>query len=140
MKVQEFQKDKIIAFAGNQYTTRDCMSRLIEAGYKISYLLNMVPEKSSTIAGYADLAAFAIEHDINLYRPRTYSLNNEEDQSNILRFKIDLLIVIGWQRLIPDWFLNSLSIGAFGMHGSSEPLPKGRGRSPMNWGLIEGKS
>ena len=26
------------------------------------------------------------------------------------------------------------------MHGSSEPLPRGRGRSPMNWSIIEGKN
>jgi methionyl-tRNA formyltransferase len=50
-----------------------------------------------------------------------------------------MLLVIGWQRLIPNWFLESLSIGAFGMHGSSRPLPYGRGRSPMNWSLIQNK-
>jgi methionyl-tRNA formyltransferase len=44
---------------------------------------------------------------------------------------------MGWQRLLPDWYLNSLSIGAFGMHGASRPLPYGRGRSPMNWSLIQ---
>ena len=26
-----------------------------------------------------------------------------------------------------------------GLHGSPDLLPKGRGRSPMNWSLIEGK-
>ena len=46
---------------------------------------------------------------------------------------------MGWQRLIPQWLLNKLSVGAFGMHGSSKPLPHGRGRSPMNWSLIQNK-
>jgi methionyl-tRNA formyltransferase len=35
--------------------------------------------------------------------------------------------------------LESLPYGSYGMHGSSEPLPKGRGRSPLNWSLIEDK-
>ena len=32
-----------------------------------------------------------------------------------------------------------MAIGSFGMHGSSMDLPLGRGRSPMNWSLIEGR-
>ena len=33
-----------------------------------------------------------------------------------------------------------IKIGGVGVHGSSEMLPKGRGRSPVNWSLIEGKN
>jgi len=50
------------------------------------------------------------------------------------------LILGGWQRLIPDNILSTLKIGGIGVHGSSEMLPKGRGRSPVNWSLIEGKN
>ena len=46
---------------------------------------------------------------------------------------------MGWQRLIPEEILNNITIGVFGMHGSSPNLPKGRGRSPMNWSIIEGR-
>src|SRR3989338_7611323 len=45
--------------------------------------------------------------------------------------------VAGYMDLRP--FLKSLSVGAFGMHGSSKPLPFGRGRSPINWSLIQDK-
>jgi UDP-4-amino-4-deoxy-L-arabinose formyltransferase/UDP-glucuronic acid dehydrogenase (UDP-4-keto-hexauronic acid decarboxylating) len=46
---------------------------------------------------------------------------------------------MGWQRLIPDAVLGSISSGVYGMHGSSQNLPVGRGRSPMNWSIIEGR-
>ena len=52
--------------------------------------------------------------------------------------KFDLVIPGGWQRLFPSKILSTLSIGSLGLHGSYL-LPKGRGRSPMNWSLIEGK-
>ena len=42
----------------------------------------------------------------------------------------------GWQRLIPDTILNTIKHGGIGQHGSSELLPKGRGRSPLNWSII----
>jgi methionyl-tRNA formyltransferase len=51
----------------------------------------------------------------------------------------DLLIVVGWNRLIPKKILKLFPLGAIGIHGSSELLPKGRGRSPINWSIIEGK-
>ncbi len=50
------------------------------------------------------------------------------------------MLVIGWQRLIPEWLLVQTESGVFGMHGSSRALPYGRGRSPMNWSIIQNRS
>jgi len=47
------------------------------------------------------------------------------------------MIVHGWQRLIPGNVLANFERGAVGLHGSAFGLPAGRGRSPMNWSLIE---
>lgn len=120
----------------------ECMRGLIENGYKIDHLITLTPEqgKKYIVSGYMDLSAFAHSKGITLYYPQDYSLKHKIDISNISRFGIGILLVIGWQRLIPKWLLDILPIGAFGMHGSSEPLPKGRGRSPINWSLIENKS
>ena len=80
-----------------------------------------------------------------MIRPEKYQFNwkpktkSKEDLDFISSLNIDLVFVVGWQRLIPKIILESLSIGAFGMHGSSMDLPLGRGRSPMNWSLIEDK-
>lgn len=64
----------------------------------------------------------------------TYSLDGEED-----KFRgIDLLLVIGWERLVPAAVLNVLGEFACGMHGSAYGLPRGRGRSPLNWSIITG--
>ena len=35
----------------------------------------------------------------------------------------------GWQRLIPENIINQIKIAIIGQHGSSEFLPRGRGRS-----------
>jgi methionyl-tRNA formyltransferase len=50
----------------------------------------------------------------------------------------DLGICIGWQRLFPIHVLQSFESGLFGFHGSCAYLPYGRGRSPLNWSLIQG--
>lgn len=128
-----------IAVAGNQSTTSDLTRALLDAGYEISYLISVGPEKKHMIADYVDLTVFAREHGIELIRPVKYGMQDEGTKSRFEGRQIDLLIVVGWQRLIPEWLLDRLSIGAFGMHGSAEPLPRGRGRSPMVWSIIEGR-
>lgn len=128
-----------LAIAGNQAATRDLAATLMREGYRFDLIINCGPEKAHMISGYVDLATFAQEHDISLYRPKVYTLKSEEDQKGLLHYGIDAVILNGWQRLLPDWLLLNLRLGAYGMHGSSEPLPKGRGRSPLNWSLIEEK-
>ena len=84
----------------------------------------------------------SIEHlyqDVNVYFSNSYSLTHEDDIEFFKSNEFDIGIVMGWQRLIPNHVLQSFKVGVFGMHGSAEGLPKGRGRSPMNWALIEGR-
>jgi len=132
---------KVIGFAGCKTTTKECMENLIQLGYKINYLITLTPEqgKKHLVSGYMDLKKFATENNITLYYPEKYSLQSDNDENKVKKLNLDILLVIGWQRLIPKWLLDNLTIGAFGVHGSSEPLPKGRGRSPINWCLVEGK-
>lgn len=132
---------KILAFAGCKSTTMECMQALMEDGYKVSHLITLTPEQGEKylVSDYMDMSEFAQQHGISVYYPRGYGLKGKVDQEAVSRMGIDMLVVVGWQRLIPKWLLEKLSIGAFGMHGSAEPLPKGRGRSPINWSLIEGK-
>ena len=131
-----------IGFAGSKDTTYDCIKAILDAGYKVENLITLTPKqgKHFIVSGYYNLSGFAKEKDIAVYNPEKYSLKCQEDQQAILSLNLDILFIIGWQRLIPEWLLNSLGVGAFGMHGSSEPLPRGRGRSPLNWSIIEGKT
>lgn len=131
----------LIAFVGSKTTTFECVRTFLENGHTIDLLVTLTPEMGAkhNVAGYMDLRPLAQEHKIPIYHPKSYSLKSIEDREALSDARIDCALVIGWQRLIPEWWLNCLKIGAFGMHGSPEPLPRGRGRSPMNWALLDGK-
>jgi UDP-4-amino-4-deoxy-L-arabinose formyltransferase/UDP-glucuronic acid dehydrogenase (UDP-4-keto-hexauronic acid decarboxylating) len=63
-----------------------------------------------------------------------------EDPADLDHFQTvdaDLMIVNGWQRLVPGEILDTFECGALGNHGSAFGLPRGRGRSPLNWSLVE---
>jgi methionyl-tRNA formyltransferase len=133
--------DKKIAIVGCKHTTKDLILGLRRHGIRLAHCVTITPEKGTEqkVAGYYDLRPFLHEIGLPYTIAQKYSLKSEQDHETLLALGLDMLLVMGWQRLIPDWWLESLSSGAFGMHGSSKPLPHGRGRSPMNWSLIQNK-
>ncbi|OGK28120.1 hypothetical protein A3C28_01180 [Candidatus Roizmanbacteria bacterium RIFCSPHIGHO2_02_FULL_39_9] len=132
-------KGKKIGVAGNHTTTIDLISNLLHHGYKIDCIINIASSLDGKVAGYTDLGSFAKKNRIKIIRPKTYGLKSEYDKKAIGDLKLDVLLVCGWQRLVPEWLLSTLTIGAFGTHGSWKPLPYGRERSPGNWSLLLGK-
>ena len=129
-----------IAVFGCKATTLFLLDNL-NIPYPIRHLITIAPEagQKHDVADYLDLKAAAESRGLQVYQARYYSLKHADDQAYIKSLGIDIAFVMGWQRLIPAEVLSGLSIGAFGMHGSSMNLPLGRGRSPMNWSIIEGR-
>jgi methionyl-tRNA formyltransferase len=119
----------------------EMVNSLLKNGICINHFVCIAPEKakSAHISGYKDFRDLATHYNIPVYYAEKYSLKSENDIAFFKNHSFDLLIQGGWQRLFPQEILSTLNIGAIGVHGSSEFLPKGRGRSPINWSLIEGK-
>ena len=115
---------------------------LLEQNITISYIVSLDNKQAKrwNVSGYCSFEKLSKKYNIPIYYPKSYSLKEKEDLDFFQHHSFDLLILGGWQRLIPDDVLSTLKIGGVGVHGSSEMLPKGRGRSPVNWSLIEGKN
>lgn len=133
--------EKKLGIIGCKNTTKELIEGLLLAGVQIDQVITISPEKgkSQKVAGYCDLQPYLQEKGIPCYVAHAYSLKSEIDKQEIAKLNLDILLTTGWQRLIPEWLLKILSVGAFGMHGASKPLPFGRGRSPLNWSLIQDK-
>jgi len=131
-----------IIFCGCTESGLDVLNFLISNKLEISQIISLDPDQAIQykVSGYASYSDIAKEFNIPIYFPKEYSLKNSEDLNFFQKNNFDILLIGGWQRLIPEKILKSLKIGGIGFHGSSEFLPKGRGRSPVNWSLIEGKN
>jgi methionyl-tRNA formyltransferase len=132
----------VLAIAGCKHTTKDLIVGLMRLGFTVDVVITIDPETAAKqqVAGYYDLRDFLKSMSIKTYLAESYSLKSKKDQEEIPTLEIGVLLCMGWQRLIPEWMLEKLKVGAFGMHGSNKPLPHGRGRSPLNWSLIQNKS
>ncbi|SDD26234.1 methionyl-tRNA formyltransferase [Kordiimonas lacus] len=95
--------------------------------------------KRAQVADFSDLAPWCSSNGVRLRYSKRYDQKSEEDLTFFQQEKFDIGFVNGWQRLVPEDVLATFRIGVFGMHGSAANLPIGRGRSPMNWSLIEGR-
>jgi len=120
----------------------EVLNYLISKNFEISQIVSLNSQQAIryNVSGYASFDEIARKNNIPIYFPKTYSLKDKDDIDFFKKNNFDLLLNGGWQRLIPEIILNNLKIGGIGFHGSSEFLPKGRGRSPVNWSLIKGKT
>jgi methionyl-tRNA formyltransferase len=134
-------KGKKIVMCGCHESGWDLVKILLDHGITFSYFVTISPQKAEeqNVSGYCSFEDLAEKYNIPIYVANKYSLKSEEDLSFFEEHKFDLLIQGGWQRLFPDNILKTLSIGAIGVHGSADFLPIGRGRSPINWSIIENK-
>lgn len=125
---------------GCNYNTLHLTRFLQRLNLKVG-LVTISPDvaRKNEVAGYEDLTKYPSLFN-SIYVAKKYSLK-DEDITGIKKLENPKLgLCIGWQRLIPREILDIFKFGIFGMHGSARDLPFGKGRSPMNWALIEGRS
>ena len=91
------------------------------------------------LAGYVDPGEAARRHGIPVRYVTDFAMKGADDQAYFRESAFDLLVISGWQRLVPAEILATFRYGAIAEHGSAEYLPRGRGRSPVGWALATGQ-
>jgi methionyl-tRNA formyltransferase len=114
---------------------------MVEQGIAIDQIVTIDEEcgRRNQVSGWYDFNKVAQKFDIPIHYVNRYDLKHPDDINFFKQHKFDVLVQGGWQRLFPDEVISSLQIGAIGVHGSADFLPRGRGRSPLNWSLIENR-
>lgn len=132
---------KVVIF-GVKSTTEKIINFLYEHSHKIDLVVTIdtAVQKRNDISGLSDLTSTCEKLGIQMYYAADYGLSDDQTRAFFTENSFDIGISMGWQRLIPEEVLNRFTYGVFGFHGSCGYLPYGRGRSPMNWSLINGDS
>ena len=111
--------------------------KLINNQYKIDYVITPKISKKST-SERISAKKFCLDNKINCFEINSYS-NLEVVKKFLKKKKIDILICISWQRIIPLWLIKKARIACLGAHGSHDGMYLGKGRSPVNWAILSGK-
>ena len=124
---------------GCRDNTAEFVQKLMTMQRPITGIVTISQETAAKndVPAWADLASL-FGRKIPVHVADSYRLDSEVDKEQLSAARADVGFCIGWQRLLPSWFLRLHRNGVFGMHASATLLPDGRGRSPINWSLIEG--
>ena len=78
---------------------------------------------------------YALNAGLDVYQPE--SVKTEEFYDLLKQLNPDLIIVIAYGRILPDFVLNYPKYGCINVHASL--LPKYRGAAPIQWSVINGE-
>ena len=83
-----------------------------------------------------DVKAAALEAGIeNIYQPE--KLRNGELQPVLDKLKPELIVVVAYGKILPDYIIDYAKYGCINVHASL--LPKYRGAGPIQWAIINGE-
>ena len=124
---------------GCRFNTLEFIETLLYQGRKIAGIVTLAEDRAQAagVPSWVDLKKH-FGQNFPVHVSRSYKLQQRRDLDALGTFSADVGFCIGWQRLLPDWFLEHFRNGVFGMHACQFMLPRGRGRSPVNWGMING--
>lgn len=132
-------KFKVVVF-GVKDTTENIVEYIHKEICPVDLLITVakaVTERNE-ISGYKGLTVLTEKYGIPVFEADSYSLTDEKTKTFLEENEFEIGISMGWQRLVPQAVLDKFICGIFGFHGNCGYLPFGRGRSPLNWSIIQG--
>ena len=114
------------------------LGKLVEKGHAADIaVLTIAPKvaEAAQVSGYADVRPFCERFGIAIRVMDNYKIS-EDDLTWLATMCPDILLVNGWNRLLPNEALGIARHGAYGVHAGHPP--RGRGRAPIAWSLING--
>jgi methionyl-tRNA formyltransferase len=122
---------KIVVIGAVQFTLA-MLKTIIETNHQV---VGVITSNSAGInSDYVDLMPFCTEHNIPAHK--TDDINSRESIAWVKIEKADVVLCLGWSRLIKQEMLGAAPLGVIGYHPAL--LPKNRGRHPLIWALALG--
>lgn len=117
----------------------DLITRLLQTGARIDHIVALDSSSGRKgVSGYEHPSSRPYLARVPVTDVSNYPLGEAQEGEKLRAIEMDVLLVVGWQRLVPPWLISHVARGVLGIHGSSRGISGGRGRSPQNWALIMG--
>ena len=124
-----------IGFAGTPEIAFAHFNHLLNSpDIDISFVLTQPNKKSGRGLEESKTLFNDIDKDIPVLQPE--NLNDQDTISAINKMKIDLLVVVAYGKILPDWVLEYPKFGCLNIHFSL--LPKWRGAAPIQKAIANG--
>jgi len=122
-------------FIGAVEEGRRCLEALLAGGEPIAGAVTLKEEWAARTSGAVPFDDLAGRYGFPLLKVR--DLNHPANVRRLREMEPDLILAIGWTRLLGPEVLKMPRRGCIGFHASL--LPRYRGRAPVNWAIINGE-
>jgi methionyl-tRNA formyltransferase len=123
-----------VVFVGAVHEAEPALRALLGTGVEVAGVFTLGPRLAARTSGFVDLEPLAAAHGVPVLR--TENLNHPDEVERVRALAPDLIVAVGWTRLLGDELLTIPPRGCVGFHASM--LPRDRGRAPVNWAIIRG--
>lgn len=134
------QKDNLkIVFMGTPVFAKESLKALVENGYPVSLVMAQ-PDRQSGRGmniSYPPVKEYATHQNIEVYQPERIK-GNDEAIMKLVDLEPDLIIVVAYGKILPQYILDIPKYGCINVHGSL--LPKYRGAAPIQKCIIDGET
>jgi methionyl-tRNA formyltransferase len=111
-----------------------CTKRLLDEKYVVAAYITLTDDLAKHKSTYKSIDDLAASFSFPVIK--VADINEANVVQTIKELKPDLIISMGWSQIIGRDILSIPVLGTIGTHISL--LPKYRGHSPLNWGIIMG--
>ncbi len=126
-----------ILFMGTPDIAAVCLKKLLDDGFDIVGAVTQPdkPKGRGQKLAPPEVKALAQERGIPVYQPER--LKNGELQPVLEELRPELIAVVAYGKILPQYVLDAPKFGCINMHASL--LPKYRGAAPVQWAVINGE-
>ena len=130
-------KNKRILFMGTPDFAEESLRKLIEEGFSVVGVVTQPdkPKGRGHKMVFPPVKELALAQGIPVFQP--IKLKNGEFLSVLDELKPEIIVVVAYGRILPDYILDYPEYGCINVHGSL--LPKYRGAAPIQWAVLDGE-
>ncbi len=127
-----------ILFMGTPDFAVGCMKALCEGGYDVAAAVSQPdrPRGRGHKLQPTPVHAYADSRGIQVYQPE--KIKNGEMQEILSSVQPDVIVVVAYGKILPEYILNYPKYGCINVHASL--LPKYRGAAPIQWSIVNGET
>jgi methionyl-tRNA formyltransferase len=123
-----------VVFVGAVHEAVPALAAALRGPAEVVEVITLPAGRAGATSGFVDLEPLARAYGVRVWR--CADLNAPEAVEHVRRLRPDLIVVVGWTRLLSAALLAIPRRGCVGFHASL--LPRDRGRAPVNWAIIRG--